>query len=940
MTVNEIRNTYLEFFESKDHLRQKSASLLPAHDPTLLFTTAGMVPFKDYFAGIAIPPHARLASVQKCFRTTDLEEVGKTQRHLSFFEMLGNFSFGDYFKKEAIEFAWEYSTQVLKFPVEDIFISIYKDDDEAYDLWHKHIGIDPVRIVRLDEKDNFWGPAGDTGACGPCSELYLDRGPAYGEGPENSAPGGEGERFLEFWNLVFNQFNKNESGEMLPLKQTGIDTGAGLERLAALLQGVGSVYDTDELKSVRDEVARIYAANYVGDDKIPIRVLTDHARALTFAIADGIYPSNESRGYVLRRMLRRALLFGRRLGQNEPLLYKLVDTVTRIYGKFYPELNDHQQLTTDYIEQEEKRFLKTLESGAQKLEEFLEQSGSQITGKDAFLLYDTFGFPLEMTIEMAQQRGLSVDTSGFDQQMQQQKERGRQAWRGGAEDLQLDIQSESEFAGYDDLEIEARVVALAEGGQLKDSLTEDTSEKTVVIVTDKTCFYPESGGQVGDTGHLNWNGGGCEIIDTQKHGDAILHIASRFEGSLSTGEPVKMTVTSKRRSGLAKNHSATHLLNAALRNLLGEHVKQSGSLVAEDYLRFDFTHPKAMSSEEIKEVELVVNEAIDRELPVTTEVMPIEQAEKSGAMMTFGEKYGDTVRVVTMGDNAGEVADSAAGAFSKEFCGGTHVPDTAVIEAFIIQKESSPGAGNRRIEAMTGKPALNRLNEEYNSQKQALAQLQQQFAEEKLKDTKVEKELTALLADLNSIEKSIADNAAAEGSNAVSVVQTWHRLREKSDSLHRLQKEIKKLAKKQQQKPAEVSDELIQSVLDAKETVQNIETSFFVKENSSIPELKSLADALRERDADTVFILCGYDNHKYNIVTACTRKTAQEKKYDLGKAFKTTMSQVPRLKGGGGGKNEMAQGSGACGELDTEEVKAALQEFSDSFIQNLKSDQK
>lgn len=892
LKINDIRSSFLSFFESKNHLRQKSASLLPVDDPTLLFTTAGMVPFKDFFSGAKNAPASRLVSVQKCLRTTDLESVGKTKRHLSFFEMLGNFSFGDYFKKEAIEFAWEYSTQFLPFAKEQIWISIFENDDEAHALWHKHIGVPENRIVRLGRADNFWGPAGESGACGPCSELYLDRGAEYGTGPENEAPGGSGDRFMEFWNLVFNQFDF-QKGSYLPLAQTGIDTGAGLERLGTLVQGVDSVFDTDELKILRERAGAIFAANYSGDNIVALRVLADHIRTLTFAMSDGIFPSNESRGYVLRRVLRRAMLFGRKLGQKEPQLYKLCETVNEVYGKFYSELTQNIPFISDYIREEENRFLRTLDSGAQRLENLFSdvKSAGQKTlaGKEAFQLYDTFGFPLEMTIELAEIEGLAVDTQGFKVEMEKQRERGRSAWK-GALTLPIGPEISTQFTGFDALTGLGKVTKMLVGNTAAAKIEALRPGDLCFLVTDKTPFYAEGGGQLGDTGFVKGPHGHARIGDCRKQGDAFVHLITDLEGFIDTGETVQLHVDSERRQALMRHHSATHLLNAALRAELGEHIKQSGSLVHPDYLRFDFSHPKALSAQQIRTVESIVNQQITGNLKVDTAVLNKTEAEKRGAVMTFGEKYGDVVRVVEMGS------------FSKEFCGGTHVQTTADIGVFFIEKESSPGAGNRRIEAVAGEAARAAIIARLSEAQDTIAQLAPEGAEARravLNKLSTAAKEPKIVPELWYESLELCESAQAE-------LQAERKAKKKIDAVHGKGTALAE------------ADALIAKV----ETINEKRFAAIVMPTATIAELKTIADAAREKTPDAVYVLLAPADNEYVFVCATSTNYAQAKKIALNQIVKSAPKELAMT---GGGKPEMAQGKiGASTEAVIEYLKAAI----------------
>lgn len=894
-SVNDIRESYLDFFTSKKHLRLPSASLLPAQDPTLLFTTAGMVPFKDYFSGVRTPPSRRIATVQKCLRTTDLESVGRTKRHLSFFEMLGNFSFGDYFKKEAIEFAWEYSTQFLPFPKERIWISIFENDDEAYEIWNKHIGVPAERIVRLGRADNFWGPAGESGACGPCSELYLDRGEEFGTDEQNRAPGGSGDRFLEFWNLVFNQFDF-QNGEYLPLAQKGIDTGAGLERLATLVQGVDSVFDTDELKKLREKAAEVFGAEYEGEEMVPLRVITDHIRTLTFAMADGIFPSNESRGYVLRRVLRRAMLFGRKLGQKEPLLYKLCGTVNAIYGRFYPELAENLSFISDYIQQEENRFLRTLDAGAERLEQLIaqvhEQRGKILPGKEVFQLYDTFGFPLEMTMELAEAEKLGVDVAGFKAEMEKQRERGRAAWKGAVE-LPLERSTKTDFVGYSALVGTGKVIAVVRGQEKVHSLREkDTENELCFVVTDRTPFYAEGGGQLGDTGFIKTASGSARIVDCRKQNDAWVHLVSNIEGALSEGEDAELSVDRERREALARHHSATHLLNAALRKILGAHVKQSGSLVHPDYLRFDFSHPKALSKEELEAVERAVNDAINADFAVATLELPKAEAEQRGAVMTFGEKYGDVVRVVEMGD------------FSKEFCGGTHVRHTGEIGTFVIQKESSPGAGNRRIEALAGAAAERALAARWEELDEAL-------------------EADTLLAEIDRNRFRTELSALKSQWQGIAMTSIlWHKTDDFAARLQAAWQDARKQRAKEERKSSGSDHEVLAAELVSGKFITAAGTlmAHSVLAGRNANELKGIVDKAREKDGKVLYLVISQSAGENFFVLATTQAYAQERNLQLNALLK----KIPAGLGvTGGGKAELVQGK--------------LRSGADTFIDYLRS---
>ncbi len=704
--VRDLRTSFIDYFKSKGHRIVPSSSLLPKDDPTLLFTTAGMVQFKAMFAGTVDLEYTRAASIQKCLRTSDLEQVGRTKRHLTLFEMLGNFSFGDYFKEEAIDFAWEYSTDVIGFPKENLWASIYQDDDEAFQLWNKRIGIPEQRIVRLGKADNFWGPAGDTGACGPCSELYYDRGEKFGCGDKNCKPGCDCDRYMEYWNLVFNQFFQDEKGVLNPLPRTGIDTGMGLERLAALVQDVDSVFETDELNGLIDFVSRESGMPYEGKNMLPIKVIVEHGRTLTFAMADGIYPSNDGRGYVLRRVLRRALRYSRLLGLREPFVYKIVEPIVDIMGDFYPEVKDSVPNLKKVIESEEKRFLETIENGMDRIEEIMKslkkKGETVIPGKEAFTLYDTFGFPLEMTNEMAEEQGLATDIEGFNSEMEKQRERGKQSWKGSdlgfeaAFDEIIGIAGTTDFLGYETESGGSEIVLLYNETKKADILSEGDRG---LLVLKATPFYGESGGQVGDTGVIVKGESIFKVEDTKKHNKTIIHIGTVEKGEFKTGDKAEAAIDIVNRNLIRANHTATHLLNAALHQVLGDHVKQAGSIVEPERFRFDFSHFNAMSDEEIEQIESMVNRKIWENIEVSTEVMDIKEAIGKGATAVFDEKYEDTVRVVNVPG------------FSMELCGGTHVSNTGKIGVFKILKESSPGAGVRRIEAVTLKGLLDRFME-------------------------------------------------------------------------------------------------------------------------------------------------------------------------------------------------------------------------------------
>ena len=701
--VNELRRMFLEFFESKEHLAMKSFSLVPHNDNSLLLINSGMAPLKPYFTGQEIPPRRRVTTCQKCIRTGDIENIGKTARHGTFFEMLGNFSFGDYFKTEAIHWAWEFLTECVGIPADRLYPSVYLDDDEAFRIWNEEIGIPKERIYRFGKEDNFWEHG--AGPCGPCSEIYYDRGEKYGTGPED-VMGGEGDRFMEVWNVVFSQFNNDGHGNYTDLIQKNIDTGMGLERLAVVCQDVASLFDVDTNRALMDEVGALAHCRYEEDDKkdVSLRIIADHVKSCTFMASDGIMPSNEGRGYVFRRLLRRAVRHGRILGIEGSFMTKLAQVVIDLSKDGYPELEEKKDMILRVIDQEEERFANTIDKGLEilaDLEKDMEAKGTKVlAGEDAFKLYDTYGFPIDLTKEILDDKGLTVDEEGFHKAMQVQRETARSARKTtnymGRDDIyqKLDASLTSAFTGYDKLEDESKVTALVrlaadeEGeDEIADAVTD--GEKACVI-TSETPFYGTMGGQVGDRGVIESANGKFEVEDTiHLQGGKIGHIGHMVSGMFQTGETVTLKVDEENRSLIGRNHSATHLLHKALRTVLGTHVEQAGSLVTRDRLRFDFTHFSAMTPAEIKEVEAIVNKEIRAALPVVTDVMGLEDAKKTGAMALFGEKYGERVRVIQFGS-------------SIEFCGGIHVAATGNIGMVKIISESSVAAGVRRIEAYTG----------------------------------------------------------------------------------------------------------------------------------------------------------------------------------------------------------------------------------------------
>ena len=709
--LNEIRERYLKFFESKGHLRLPSFPLVPQNDNSLLLINAGMAPLKPYFTGKEIPPRKRVTTCQKCIRTPDIERVGKTARHGTFFEMLGNFSFGDYFKHEATAWAWEFVTKELGLPEDRVYITVYEDDDEAIEIWTKEVGVDPSHISKMGKEDNFWEIG--QGPCGPCSELYFDRGEKYGCGSPDCKVGCECDRFVEFWNLVFTQFDKDENGVYNRLANPNIDTGMGLERIAVIMQDVNNLFEVDTIRNIMLEISKVAKVNYGESEKsdISLRVITDHIRSTTFMVCDGVSPSNEGRGYVLRRLLRRAARHGRLLGVEGTFLYEIADTVIRESGEAYPQLVEKQDYIKRVIKIEEERFSETIDSGLGILEENienLENSGKKVlSGEDAFRLYDTYGFPIDLTEEILQEKGLSVDREAFDSLMLEQKTRSREGRKVGdeaawSEDIYQTLGKEitTEFIGYDNFECDAEITVIVKDGQVAESVSDG---ENAVIILNKTVIYGESGGQMGDNGVISGEGFKMTVTDAKKLGDGkILHHVTVLEGSAAKGDKVHVEIDIAKRKATARNHSTTHLLQKALREVLGSHIEQAGSSVDESRLRFDFSHFEAVSKEQLQEVENKVNAAILAAYPIDIKNMSIAEAKAQGAMALFGEKYGDTVRVVNMGG------------YSIELCGGCHLTNTAEAGLCKILSEGGVAAGVRRIEAVTGEGVL-RYIEEKNS---------------------------------------------------------------------------------------------------------------------------------------------------------------------------------------------------------------------------------
>lgn len=776
--VNQIRSTFLDFFHSKGHEVVKSSPLVPHNDPTLMFTNAGMVQFKDVFTQNETRSYKRATSSQKCVRAggkhNDLDNVGYTARHHTFFEMLGNFSFGDYFKENAIEYGWEFLTKVAGIPAEKLLVTVYHTDDEAFNLWKKIAGLPESKIIRIPTSDNFWS-MGDTGPCGPCSEIFYDHGDKIPGGPPGSADE-DGDRFIEIWNLVFMQYEQLASGERISLPAPSIDTGMGLERVAAVLQGVHDNYDIDLFKSLINTSQHL-TKNIDPAHIASHRVIADHLRSTSFLLADGVMPSNEGRGYVLRRIMRRAMRHARQLGAREPIIYKMVSNLVSEMGDAYPELSRAQSLITEIVKLEEERFGQTIDRGLKLLEEETAgiNIGGALSGEVAFKLYDTYGFPLDLTIDILRSRNITVDETGFKTAMEEQKSKARAAWKGSGakatEEIWFDIREESgatEFLGYESSNAQAQVVAIIkDGAKVQNAGANDE----VLIILNQTPFYGESGGQQGDFGSISASGLEIQISDTQKYLGALhVHVGKIIKGSVKIGDTVEAAVDMKRRAMLAANHSATHIIHAVLRSILGDHVTQKGSLVAEDRLRLDISHPKALTAEEIAEVEAEVNKIIRDNSEANTRLMPPEDAIKQGAMALFGEKYGDEVRVVSMGNkipgNNTDTCNLTLGTYSVELCGGTHVKRTGDIGLFKIISESAIAAGVRRVEAVTGESALAYVN----SREKIIAEL---AAKLKISPDNIISRVEGLIEERKKLEKELADarKSAAIGGGGITEVE-------------------------------------------------------------------------------------------------------------------------------------------------------------------------
>ncbi len=866
--LNELRERYLSFFEGKGHLRMASAPLVPKNDPSLLLINSGMAPLKPYFTGQEEPPRKRVTTCQKCIRTPDIENVGKTARHGTYFEMLGNFSFGDYFKKEAIPWAWEFCTQDLKMPVDKLWVTIYEDDDEAFEIWNKDIGLSAERIVRMGKKDNFWEHG--IGPCGPCSEIYFDRGPEKGCGSPDCKVGCECDRYVEFWNNVFTQFNRDESGNYTRLSHPNIDTGMGLERLACISQGVDNLFEVDTVLNILNYICKIAGIQYRKAEKtdISIRVITDHIRSTTMMVCDGVLPSNEGRGYVLRRLLRRAARHGRLLGINKPFLYEVAMVVINESKEAYPELSEKAEYIKKVIRIEEERFESTVDQGIVILNEFIAQvKGKQQTvlpGEMVFKLHDTYGFPLDLTREIAEENGLGVDEEGFKKEMDAQKKKARDAhnskdtsaWADSVFD-KLDKSLKTVFTGYDETSADAKILYIVRDGEIVETAQEG---EEVTIITDVTPFYAESGGQVGDTGTLTTENSKVVINDCTRTADGkYLHTGAVESGLIETGNQGVLQIDIQRRMAICRNHTTTHLLHKALRSVLGEHVHQAGSLVEPNKLRFDFSHFSAMTQEELKKVEDMTNAAILESMEVDVREMPIDEAKKLGAMALFGEKYGNTVRVVRVQD------------YSVEFCGGTHLSNTAQAGLVKVLGESGVAAGVRRLEALTGEAAIR------------------------------------YYADREKLLNEVSQALKASPQDSLKKVETL------GQELKNAEREIEQLRNKLVSGEA---DEVLSKAVEIKGV--KVVTARF--DTLDIDGLRNTGDMLKNKLESGVVVLASNYADKVSFVVTATKDVLAK-----GVHSGNIVKEVAKVAGGGGGgRPDMAQAGGKDASRINDALKASL----------------
>lgn len=866
MGVNELRESYLSFFESKGHLRHKSYPLVPINDKSLLLINAGMAPLKKYFTGELEPPRHRMTTCQKCIRTPDIDRVGLTARHGTFFEMLGNFSFGDYFKEEALPWAWEYITEVLEMPKDRLWATIYKDDEEAYDIWTKKIGLPAERVVRLGKEDNFWEHG--SGPCGPCSEIYFDRGPEFGCGSPDCKPGCDCDRYMEFWNNVFTQFDNDGNGNYTRLAKPNIDTGMGLERLACIMQGVNNLFEVDTVRNIMLAICEKAGVRYGADEKsdISLRVITDHIRSTTFLICDGVVPSNEGRGYVLRRLMRRAARHGRMLGIQGTFLADIVDVVAKENYSEYPELTEKADYIKKIVKIEEERFAATIDSGLSILsgitEKAKKEGQSVLSGDEVFKLYDTFGFPVDLTREIAAEAGLSIDEEAFVRLMEQQKQRAREAranisgWSEASKTL-LSGFPKTRFTGYTEDESEATVLGIVED----DLSVEAITEGDFTLITDCTPFYGEGGGQVGDTGVISTEACTVTVTDTKKADGVYFHLCHMENGELSVGDKVVLKVDGVRRNAIRRNHSACHLLQAALRQVLGAHVEQAGSYVDENRVRFDFAHYAPLSEEELDKVETLVNRHILAAESVSTVETDVEEAKKAGAMALFGEKYGKVVRMVKMGD------------FSTELCGGTHVSNTGNVGLFKIISETSVAAGTRRIEGTTGFGVLQ------------------------------------LMADKDRLIADTAKELKAPNPHDI------------AKKAAQVETELKAEKSRVEALESRIASEKLSSLLEEKKEFKGLSLLLSKTENMTVEAVRAFCDNLREKDPSCVVLLGLVNEGKLNLICS-VGKNAQQKGVNAGTLVKTA-AQI--CGGGGGGRPDSAMAGGRFPEKLPQAFQAVLE---------------
>lgn len=868
MGANELRDAYLKFFEKKDHLKLESFPLVPKNDKSLLLINAGMAPLKPYFTGVKTPPRKRITTCQKCIRTGDIENVGKTSRHGTFFEMLGNFSFGDYFKEEIIAWAWEFITETLGVPKDKLYVTIYLEDDEAFDIWCKKTDVDPKRIFRLGKEDNFWEIG--VGPCGPCTEIHFDRGNGVVTTVEEFLKASDEDRIVEFWNLVFTQFDKDEEGNYNKLAKPNIDTGMGLERIATIMQGVNNIFEIDTVKNIVAKVSELSTVNY-GDDAasdISIRIITDHVKSVTMLISDGVQPSNEGRGYVLRRLLRRAARHGRVLGIKGLFLKDVVCAVVENYGDAYPKLKEDKEYIEKIISLEEERFNETIDAGMNILASYIDEletsNETVLKGEKAFKLYDTYGFPIELTEEILEEKGRSVDKEAFVSEMNNQRQRARSArgessYMGSDENPinKIDSSINTEFVGYFEVEVEASVIALADDSEIKSELTE--GEKGY-IVTDSTTFYAEMGGQVGDRGIIISESGEAYVYNTKKNvGGKTIHYVEVKSGTIKKGQRVSLKVDRDRRASVCKNHTATHMLHEALKEVVGKHVNQAGSYVDDERLRFDFAHFKGITEEELEKVETLVNRKIMEVFEVNTKLMSIEEAKDSGAMALFDDKYGNKVRVVSVGE------------FSKELCGGTHVKNAGEIGLFKIVGEAGVAAGIRRIEAVTALNAIKYMAEKERTLKEACNVL-------KCTEKDILKKVVTQCTEIKDKDKEICELKSKITSGA--------------------------------------EEEILNSV----KIIKGVKVISYALKDVDGNALRDLADKIRNKMESGVVVLVSNVNEKVNLIAMAT-KDAIESGVHCGKIIKEVAAIVG---GGGGGRPDMAQAGGKNPENVTKAVETTF----------------